>query len=124
MGFITRGYGVSIHRSDCKNHIADRLNPNSEIGRWIDVSWADDISESYVTGLQISARDRSGLLMDIATALNSLNAKVRSLNARDLGDGMASANLTVEVRDLAELKAIISRLSAVRSVTGVARSNN
>ncbi|MBR2879137.1 MAG: bifunctional (p)ppGpp synthetase/guanosine-3',5'-bis(diphosphate) 3'-pyrophosphohydrolase, partial [Oscillospiraceae bacterium] len=124
VGFITRGYGVSIHRSDCKNHIADRLNPNSEIGRWIDVSWADDISESYVTGLQISARDRSGLLMDIATALNSLNAKVRSLNARDLGDGMASANLTVEVRDLAELKAIISRLSAVRSVTGVARSNN
>ena len=124
VGFITRGYGVSIHRSDCKNHIADRLNPNSEIGRWIDVSWADDISESYVTGLQISARDRSGLLMDIATALNSLNAKVRSLNARDLGDGMASANLTVEVKDLAELKAIISRLSAVRSVTGVARSNN
>ena len=62
--------------------------------------------------------------MDIATVLNSLNAKVRSLNARDLGDGMASANLTVEVRDLAELKAIINRLSSVRGVTSVARSNN
>lgn len=124
VGFITRGYGVSIHRSDCKNHISDRLNPDSEIGRWIDVSWADDISESYVTSLQVSARDRSGLLMDIATALNSLNAKVRSLNARDLGDGMASANLTVEVKDLTELRGIISRLSSVRSVTGVTRSNN
>ena len=124
VGFITRGYGVSIHRSDCKNHISGRLNPDSEAGRWIDVSWAEDISESYVTNLQISARDRSGLLMDLATALNSLNAKVRSLNARDLGDGMASANLTVEVKDLAELKAIIGRLSAVRSVTGVTRSNN
>ncbi|MBO5976608.1 MAG: bifunctional (p)ppGpp synthetase/guanosine-3',5'-bis(diphosphate) 3'-pyrophosphohydrolase, partial [Oscillospiraceae bacterium] len=124
VGFITRGYGVSIHRSDCKNHISGRLNPDSEAGRWIDVSWAEDISESYVTNLQISARDRSGLLMDLATALTSLNAKVRSLNARDLGDGMASANLTVEVKDLAELKAIIGRLSAVRSVTGVTRSNN
>ena len=124
VGFITRGYGVSIHRSDCKNHISGRLNPDSEAGRWIDVNWAEDISESYVTNLQISARDRSGLLMDLATALNSLNAKVRSLNARDLGDGMASANLTVEVKDLSELKAIIGRLSAVRSVTGVTRSNN
>ena len=62
--------------------------------------------------------------MDIATALNSLNAKVRSLNARDLGDGKASANLTVEVKDLTELKAIIGRLSSVRGVTSVERSNH
>ena len=124
VGFITRGYGVSIHRSDCKNHISDRLNPDTEMGRWIDVSWAEDISDGYVTNLQIASRDRSGLIMDIATVLNSLNAKVRSLNARDLGDGMASANLTVEVRDLAELKVIITKLSSVRSVTSVTRSNN
>ncbi len=124
VGFITRGYGVSIHRSDCKNHISGRINPDMGAGRWIDVNWAEDISEGYVTNLQISSRDRSGLIMDIATALNSLNAKVRSLNARDLGDGMASAHLTVEVKDLAELKAIIGRLSSVRSVTSVTRSNN
>ena len=124
VGFITRGYGVSIHRSDCKNHISDRLNPDTETGRWIDVSWAEDIAEGYVTNLQIASRDRSGLIMDIATVLNTLNAKVRSLNARDLGDGMASANLTVEVKDLAELKVIINRLSSVRSVTSVTRSNN
>jgi len=124
VGFITRGYGVSIHRSDCQNHISGRLNPDAEAGRWIDVSWAEDITEGYVTNLQISSRDRSGLIMDIATALNSLNAKVRSLNARDLGDGMASAHLTVEVKNLDELKTIISRLSAVRSVTSVTRPNN
>jgi len=122
VGFITRGYGVSIHRSDCKNHISGRLNPDAGAGRWIDVSWAEDVSEGYVTNLQIASRDRSGLIMDIATVLNSLNAKVRSLNARDLGDGMASAHLTVEVKDLSELKTIINRLSAVRSVTSVSRS--
>ncbi len=124
VGFITRGYGVSIHRSDCKNHISGRLNPDTGAGRWIDVSWAEDIPEGHVTNLQISSHDRSGLIMDIATALNSLNAKVRSLNARDLGDGMASANLTVEVKNLAELKTIINRLSSVRGVTSVTRSNN
>ena len=124
VGFITRGYGVSIHRSDCKNHISGRLNPDTGAGRWIDVSWAEDISEGHVTNLQIASHDRSGLIMDIATALNSLNAKVRSLNARDLGDGMASAHLTVEVKNLAELKTIINRLSSVRGVTSVTRSNN
>ena len=124
VGFITRGYGISIHRSDCRNHISDRLNPDSEAGRWIDVSWAEDITDGYVTSLQVAARDRSGLIMDIATALNALNAKVRSLSARDLGDGMASANLTVEVKNLTELKAIIGRLGSVRGVTNVTRSNN
>ena len=118
------GYGSSIHRSDCKNHISSRINPDSGAGRWIDVSWADDITEGYVTNLQISSMDRSGLIMDIATVLNSLNAKVRSLNARDLGDGTASAHLTVEVRDYNELKTIINRLSSVRGVTSVTRSNN
>ncbi len=122
--FITRGYGISIHRSDCRNHISGRINPDSGAGRWIDVSWAEDITDGYVTNLQIAARDRSGLIMDIATALNALNSKVRSLSARDLGDGMASANLTVEVRDLAELKTIINRIGGVRGVTSVTRSNN
>ena len=124
VGFITRGYGISIHRSDCRNHISGRINPDSGAGRWIDVSWAEDNTDGYVTNLQIAARDRSGLIMDIATALNALNSKVRSLSARDLGDGMASANLTVEVRDLAELKTIINRIGGVRGVTSVTRSNN
>jgi len=123
VGFITRGYGVSVHRTDCKNHISSRLNPDDG-GRWIDVSWADDITETYITNIQISAKDRSGLVMDIATALNALNAKVRSLNARDLGDGLAIIAVTLEVKNLAELKAIIARVSAVRNVTGVTRSSN
>ncbi len=123
VGFITRGYGVSVHRTDCKNHISSRLNPEDG-GRWIDVSWADDITESYITNIQISAKERGGLVMDVATALNALNAKVRSLNARDLGDGMAIISVTLEVKNLAELKAIIGRVSAVRNVTGVTRSSN
>ena len=123
VGFITRGYGVSVHRSDCRNHINSRLDP-AEGGRWIEVSWADQTLGSYVTTLKITSKDRSGLVMDIATALNMLNAKVRSLSARDLGDGMASTTLTVEVVNLAELKVIMARLSAISGVTSVARSNS
>ena len=61
--------------------------------------------------------------MDVATALNALNAKVRLLNARDVGEGNAVINLTLEVRDLTELRGVMNRISAVRGVSEVVRSN-
>ena len=122
VGFITRGYGVSVHRTDCPNHISGRLNPD-EGGRWIEAGWADEISGSYVTTLKLIGRDRSGLVMDVATVLNALNAKVRTLNARE-SDGGASIMITLEVKDLAELRQITGKLSAVSGVAQVLRSNS
>ena len=122
VGFITRGYGVSVHRTDCPNHINGRLNPDDG-GRWIEASWADEVNGSYVTTLKLAGKDRSGFVMDVATALNALNAKVRSLNARD-NDGDATITITVEVRDLIELRQIIGRLSAIRGMSEVVRSNS
>ena len=123
VGFITRGYGVSIHRTDCRNHISDRLNPEGE-GRWIEASWADETPGTYVTALKMSGTDRSGIVLDVASVLNALNAKVRSLSARDHGDGGASVSLTVEVKDLDELNTIIARLRGIRGIREVSRSNS
>ena len=122
VGFITRGYGVSIHRSDCKNHIAGRLHPDGE-GRWVDAAWDMSAAETYITTVYINSIDRNSLVMDIALVLSSMNAKVRSLNARAVGGGMASTTLTLEVRNLDELKAIIARLATVPGVKKVGRSN-
>ena len=121
VGFITRGYGVSIHRTDCRNHIRSRVSQDSD-GRWIEASWASETPGTYVTTLKLSGADRNGLVMDIATSLNALNAKVRSLNARD-NDGTASVILTVEVKDLGELRTMINRLSTIRGISTVERSN-
>ena len=121
VGFITRGYGVSVHRTDCPNHISGRLNPDAG-GRWIEATWADEISGSYITTLKLLGRDRTGLVMDVATVLNALNAKVRTLNARD-NDGEASIMVTVEVKDLAELQQMMHRLGGVRGISQVIRSN-
>ena len=122
VGFITRGYGVSVHRTDCVNHINGRLDPDGG-GRWIDVSWASETNESYMTTLKISSRDRGGLVLDIATALATLSAKVHSLSARDVGGGLAVTTVTLEVKNLADLKLIINRIAAVKGVTEVARPN-
>ncbi len=123
MGFITRGQGVSIHRRDCAN-CQQLLSQPENSGRWVQVSWASKITDSYVTTIMISAKDRSGLVMDIATVLNSINAKVRSLSARSVGINLAVVSVSLEVKDAAELKYITSRLSSVPSVNDVSRNGN
>ena len=120
IGFITRGQGVSIHRKDCQNYRRRKADDASE-GRWIKVTWASQITDSYVTTITIAAKDRSGLVMDIATVLNSLNAKVRNLSARD-NSGLALVVITLEVQGSAELRQIMNKLAAVPSVTEVSRN--
>ena len=121
VGFITRGQGVSIHRRDCTNYLKSMENKQNE-GRWIKVSWADNITDSYLTTVIIAAKDRSGLVLDIATILNSISAKVRSLTARDIGYGSALTNVTLEVHGISDLRYIMSRLLAVPGVQSVKRN--
>ena len=123
IGFITRGQGVSIHRRDCSN-CKQLMNQPENQGRWVNVSWADSITDSYVTTVTIASKDRSGLVMDIATVLNALNAKVRSLTARDTGSGLALTTVTLEVKSNGELKYIMGRLDSIPGVSSVVRNGN
>ena len=76
-----------------------------------------------MTSITIASKDRTGLVMDIASALNSLNAKVRSLSAREIG-GLALTVVSLEVHDLSELRVIMNKLSSIPSVTSVTRNGN
>lgn len=120
VGFITRGYGVSVHRTDCINYV-NRSVDGEESGRWINVSWASTTSPAYVTSIRILANDRNGLVLDIATVLNSLNAKVRSLTAKDVGGGRSFTAVTLEVDNLDTLRGIMGRLQGLAGVTDVVR---
>ena len=123
IGFITRGQGVSIHRTDCQNYRKRPNTPENE-GRWIKVEWADTITDIYVTTITISSKDRSGLVMDIATVLNSLNAKVRNLSSRSVGYGQAVTVVSLEVKSITELRYIMNRLAGVAGVTSVMRNGS
>ena len=122
IGFITRGQGVSIHRADCPNYL-NSLCKREQEGRWLNVSWADKTLGLYSTTLRILARDRNGLILDIAAVLNALNAKVRSLNARSLPEGNALVYVTTEVPDLASLRLIIARIRTLGGVREIDRGN-
>ena len=123
IGFITRGQGVSIHRKDCSIYQKSLGNAENE-GRWIRVSWARETTDSYVTTLTIASKDRSGLVMDIATVLNALNAKVRNLSSRNTGGNLALTVITLEVKNAAEVRYIMGRLQAIPGVTSVTRNGS
>ena len=120
-GFITRGYGVSIHREDCPNADPSLRKPD-ESGRWVKVSWVEGTLPGYATSLDISAKDRDGLTLDIAMALSSAKVKMTTLMARGLPDGYASVLLGLEVKNRDELNTVINKLSQISGVYQVKRT--
>ena len=119
VGFITRGFGVSVHRQDCPT--AERRKPE-EAGRWIRVSWAAGELASYQTSLEISAKDRDGLTLDVAMALSAAKVKTTGLSARSMPDGYASVNIVLEVKNQEELSAVINKLGQIQGVYQVKRA--
>ena len=119
VGFITRGLGVSIHRSDCVNYKRD-----VDTGRWIDVSWAENTNDTYSAEVRLLSDERSGFVMDIATILNSMNAKVRSLSAHDTGHGTSTAVIILDDHDREELQTIMNKLQTIRGLREITRSGS
>ena len=122
IGFITRGYGVSVHRSDCPNAAPEKRKPE-EADRWVKVSWVESSLPNYKTALELSSKDRDGLTLDVAMALSAAKVKVNALTARSLPDGHASINIVVEVKNKEELATVINKLNNIQGVYHVARAS-
>jgi len=122
IGFITRGFGVSVHRQDCTNYIRSDKSPE-EAGRWVRVGWADTEGRNYSTTIFVEVLDRTGIVVDIASVLNALNIKISSFNAKDGGDGYVSVSVVVEVRNRDELISAMAKLMSVSGVTDVRRAD-
>ena len=120
VGFITRGYGVSVHRADCPNADPDRRKPE-EASRWVRVAWVSSPLPNYKTSLELSSKDRDGLTIDVAMALSAAKVKVTALSARSQPDGHATVHIEVEVKDKDELAGVINKLNNIQGVYHVAR---
>ncbi len=121
VGFVTRGRGISIHRTDCVNI----LNlPESERVRLIDAEWSQDAvkAEKFVTEINIFAQNRTGLIVDISRIFTDSNIDVRSLNCRVNKHDKATIAVGFETRSKEELQKIIDKLNNVESVEDIART--
>ncbi|MBQ9973401.1 MAG: bifunctional (p)ppGpp synthetase/guanosine-3',5'-bis(diphosphate) 3'-pyrophosphohydrolase [Oscillospiraceae bacterium] len=122
VGFITRGYGVSVHRLDCPNAAPEKRSADEQ-DRWVRVTWLAENLPSYETSLELYAKDRDGLALDVTMALSSAKVKVTALSARTNADGDALFNVALEVRDREELASVINRLHQVQNVYLVKRAS-
>ena len=122
VGFITKGFGVSIHRADCPN--ARNRNDPSQAGRWVRVRWANQEEQPFETTLELDCITRDGLVLDVAQALTTARVRVKELSAKDLPGGHSTMTIRFEVKNTAELEAIRTKLLNIRDVTGSKRGQN
>ncbi len=122
VGFITKGFGVSVHRADCPN--AQNREDPKQAGRWVRVRWANMEEQPFETTLDLDCITRDGLVLDVAQALTTARVRVKELSGRDLANGRSTITVRFEVKNTAELNAIRTKLLNIRDVTGSKRGQN
>lgn len=120
IGYVTRGFGVSIHKRGCSN-IPEDISKAEEPERYVRVSWEKDINDSFHSTLEIICSDRTGVLADVTIALSSMRIFINNLNSRPIGDGKAMVTATIDVFSREHLETVIKRLQSLREVISIKR---
>ena len=123
VGFITKGFGVSVHRCDCPN-AANRDHP-VHAPRWVRCHWATQEDQPFDTILELEFITRDGLYMDVAMILTSSRIRVKELNGKDIaGAGRSIFTTRFEVKNVAELEAIRNKLMSIPDIISIRRGQN
>jgi GTP diphosphokinase / guanosine-3',5'-bis(diphosphate) 3'-diphosphatase len=120
-GFVTRGHGVSVHRSDCANlrHLLD-----SEPERLVEVRWSPTEDSVFLVGVQVEALDRTGLLSDITRAISDQHVNILSASVATTRDRVAVSKFTFEMGDPKHLGHVLRAVRAIDGVYDVYRVTN
>ncbi len=120
VGYVTRGFGVSIHKRDCVNYID---SDPSQGERWTRCEWANNITgETFKSTVDIFGKDRPSLLVDISVALNNMRVPVYSLFAREQPDDSTAIQITFGTTNLEQLRHIMSTLAKIQGISAVERT--
>ena len=122
IGFITKGFGVSVHRVDCPNTTV-KDDPRFA-ARWVRVRWANQEDQPFETTLELDCLTREGLLLDVATAMTTNRVRLKELNGKDLPDGHSIFTVRFEVKNVEELEYVRNKLLNIRDVIGSRRGQN
>ena len=117
VGYITKGRGVSVHRADCANV----KNLLTEENRMIDVYWVNNAKTTYNVDIEIYANDRSNLLTDILTEINTSKCKLIAVSSKSTKEKIAVTELTLEVENIEQLNKILKDLRKIDSIYEVKR---
>ncbi|MGI6096977.1 MAG: RelA/SpoT family protein [Dethiobacteria bacterium] len=116
VGFVTRGRGVSVHRSDCPN-----LKNQNDRSRLLNVFWEENREGAYPVEIEISAIDRTNLLTEIMAVISENKVDISAVNGRTDKDGIAKIHLTLIVKNLKHLEFVMNKVKHIKSVFEVHR---
>ncbi|MDE5946301.1 MAG: bifunctional (p)ppGpp synthetase/guanosine-3',5'-bis(diphosphate) 3'-pyrophosphohydrolase [Oscillospiraceae bacterium] len=126
IGYITRGYGITVHNINCSNYKSalERNNPD-EIARWCDVKWPEDISTKTIqTSIEVVAIDRVGLVRDISSVLADAHIPIVHSSSRNLKNGNALFEANLEIAGKEQLKNLFDKLRKIKDVISVERASS
>lgn len=119
VGYITKGRGVSIHRSDCKN--VDNAMKNED-NRFIEVSWGTPKGAEYVAEFQIKTEDRDGLLSEVMTIISSSKTHLYAINAKPNKSGISYIDIKLKIISVDDLKDVMKKIKKIKGVQDVYRT--
>lgn len=120
IGYITRGFGVSIHKRNCPNIPRD-ISTAEEPERYVNVFWENNVNDSFRSTLEMVCTDRTGLLADVTIALSSMRIFIHTLNTRQIDNGQALITATIDVVNRDHLDTVVRRLQSIRDVISIKR---
>ncbi len=122
IGFITKGRGVSVHRSDCTNITS---LPEEEKNRFIEVEWdLEKEFRSFETDVTVLSEDRKGLFSDVSKICEDMDVHITGVMAKSNSDNTASVALTVQISNVNQIAQLMKRFKSMRGVIDVHRGNN
>ncbi len=126
VGFITRGFGVSVHKADCPNVALGRRNEEN-LSRWVSAEWekeetSSSSSETYEASLHLVIEDGIGVIAGISTALADMKVSIMQINTQSQKNGNMTVSLVIGCRNTSHFEAIVSRLRQLPHVLSVSRT--
>lgn len=119
VGYVTRGRGVSIHRSDCTN-VPD-VSDNSEAARIIEVGWENAVESNYSVDIEITGHDRRGLLNEVLQTVAESKTNISAVSGRSDKNKMAMIHMTILIRNTDHLQSVVDKIKRIQDVYTVHR---
>ena len=121
IGFITRGYGVSLHKRNCKNVPSD-IKKSPEPNRWVHAYWANSAKEEFNCDIKIITLDKASIIAEITMQFSYMHVEIQSFNLNKAKDGKSQIYMSILVKNMEHLKSVISKISKINGVISVDRA--
>ena len=119
VGYITRGRGVSVHRSDCNNIPA--AGEGEEAARVIEVEWEQSVEANYAVDIEIRGHDRRGLLNEVLQAVSETKTNIAAVSGRSDKNKLALIHMTILIRNIEHLQSVVEKIKRVQDIFSVQR---